>query len=67
MYDPDEKKFVQKEWKSIKAGQIVKVDDDDFIPADLILLHSSDQKGGLFIETKNLDGETNLKNKNVEK
>ena len=41
--------------------------DDEFIPADLITLHSSDPKGGLNIETKNLDGETNLKNKTVEK
>lgn len=45
----------------------MKVNDEDFIPADLILLKSSDPKGGLFIETKNLDGETNLKNKYVEK
>ena len=67
VYDPDRKEFVNIEWKKIKPGQIVKVDDEGSIPADLILLKSSDPKGGLFIETKNLDGETNLKNKNVAK
>ena len=45
----------------------MRVKDDQFIPADLIVLSSSDEKGGLYVETKNLDGETNLKNKNVEK
>lgn len=67
VYDPDRNDFVKIEWKKIKPGQIVKVDDEGFIPADLVLLRSSDPKGGLFIETKNLDGETNLKNKNVDK
>lgn len=33
----------------------------------MIVLKSSDPKGGLYIETKNLDGETNLKNKTVQK
>jgi len=41
--------------------------DEEFIPSDLIVLKSVDPKGGLYIETKNLDGETNLKNKNVSK
>ena len=67
MWDPEKKEFVKKQWWEIKPGQIVKVQDDEFIPADLILVHSSDPKGGLYIETKNLDGETNLKSKQVEK
>lgn len=41
--------------------------EDEFFPADLIVLKSSDTMGGLFIETKNLDGETNLKTKNVQR
>ena len=36
---------------------------DSYFPADLILLKSSQPKGIAFIETKSLDGETNLKNK----
>lgn len=48
-------------------GAIVKILDEEFIPIDLIILKTSDEKGGLYIETKNLDGETNLKNKSVSK
>ena len=67
VYNPRMGEFERQEWKTMKPGQIVKVNDDEFIPSDLIILQSSDPKGGLYIETKNLDGETNLKNKTVEK
>lgn len=46
-------------------GDIIKVFCDESLPADLLTLHSSEAKGNLYIETKNLDGETNLKNKSV--
>ena len=34
------------------------------IPADLILIASSEEDGLAFVETSNIDGETNLKLKN---
>jgi len=46
---------------------LVKVLDDQFFPADLIVLKTTDPQGGLYIETKNLDGETNLKSKKVQR
>lgn len=46
---------------------IVKITQDEFFPADLILLNSSAPKGICYIETKNLDGETNLKHKSSNK
>jgi magnesium-transporting ATPase (P-type) len=45
----------------------VRVADDTFVPCDMLLLASSDAKGISYVETKNLDGETNLKIKNVHK
>lgn len=51
----------------MKPGNLVKVSEDEAIPADMALVKSSDPKGQLYIETKNLDGETNLKNKYVHK
>lgn len=54
-------------WRNLVVGDIVKVEKDQFFPADLILLQTSDKKGRAYVETKNLDGETNLKNKTINK
>ena len=56
-------KFGAKLWKDVHVGTILKIKQDEFFPSDLILLNSSAPKGICYIETKNLDGETNLKHK----
>ena len=45
----------------IEVGSLVKVKEGENFPCDLILIQSSLPKGISFVETKNLDGETNLK------
>lgn len=65
IYNPATKKFEPKEWLNMKPGMVVKVLEDEQFPTDILLLQSSDNAGGLFVETKNLDGETNLKSKSV--
>ena len=54
-------------WKDLKVGDIVKINRNEFFPADLVLINSSAPKGISYVETKNLDGETNLKYKMAHK
>jgi phospholipid-translocating ATPase len=56
-------------WKDVKVGQIVRVADDEMAPADMVILRvksddsasSQESSETYYVETKNLDGETNLK------
>ncbi|KAL6927025.1 phospholipid transporting ATPase [Hanseniaspora valbyensis] len=54
-------KFKKSCWKDIKVGDIIRIHANDEIPADVILISTSDPDGACYVETKNLDGETNLK------
>ena len=48
-------------WVNVKVGDIVRVESEEPFPADLVLLATSEPEGLCYIETANLDGETNLK------
>ncbi|TPX75731.1 hypothetical protein CcCBS67573_g03000 [Chytriomyces confervae] len=47
--------------KNVHVGDIIRIKDREFVPVDLIVLSSSNTGGVCFVETSNLDGETNLK------
>jgi len=50
-------------WLDLRVGDIIKIKRDEYFPADIMILSTSEPKNDCYIETKNLDGETNLKNK----
>ena len=60
-YDVNDSEFKEVHWKDITLGQIIKVNQDTEIPADLLIIKSSSENGFCYLKTSNLDGETNLK------
>ncbi|CAL8071720.1 unnamed protein product [Orchesella dallaii] len=48
-------------WRNVSVGDFVKIKNETFFPADIALFSSSEPQGLCYIETSNLDGETNLK------
>jgi len=50
-------------WNNLKVGDFILLKQDDWVPADVLLLTTDGQNGECYIETMALDGETNLKNK----
>jgi phospholipid-transporting ATPase len=53
--------FQPKKWKRIRVGDVVRVASSETLPADMVLLATSDPSGVAHVQTVNLDGETNLK------
>ncbi|WWD00085.1 hypothetical protein V866_006993 [Kwoniella sp. B9012] len=51
-------------WEDVRVGDIVKIYDGEQFPADILICSTSEEEDVAYIETKNLDGETNLKSRN---
>ncbi|KAF2737543.1 phospholipid-translocating P-type ATPase [Polyplosphaeria fusca] len=62
---PDKARFKKDAWKSVQVGDFVRLYNDEEIPADIVVLSTSSEDGACYVETKGLDGETNLKVRNA--
>ncbi|NXJ05983.1 AT10D ATPase, partial [Odontophorus gujanensis] len=65
VYSWKEKKYVDEHWKNVNVGDFIRLSSNEIIPADMVLLYSSDLDGICYVETAGLDGETNLKQRRV--
>jgi P-type E1-E2 ATPase len=49
--------------QNLKVGDIIRLTDDQMIPADCIILQTDSPNADCFVQTGSLDGERNLKPK----
>ncbi|BDA43575.1 Phospholipid-transporting ATPase 10 [Coccomyxa sp. Obi] len=61
VFNPISNTWERKQWRDIVVGEVIKVEKGSFFPADLLLLSSTNDDGIAYVETVNLDGESNLK------
>ncbi|KAI0418445.1 hypothetical protein F5X98DRAFT_373919 [Xylaria grammica] len=58
-----ETRWARIKWRDIRVGDIVRLERNERVPADIALLHANGVNSVAYIDTMALDGETNLKSK----
>ena len=65
VFDLAHNKIIKKKWGDVKMGDILEIKKNEEFSADVLLLYAEDSKNEpvdiVFVDTMNLDGETNLK------
>ncbi|CAH0560353.1 unnamed protein product [Brassicogethes aeneus] len=65
IYNSEAMRYKKVLWKDVRVGDIIHLSNNEVVPADILLLKSSDPSGVCYIDTGHLDGETNLKQRQV--
>ncbi|GAB0089123.1 Phospholipid-transporting ATPase [Sergentomyia squamirostris] len=65
VYHGESERYKKVLWQDIRVGDLVHLSNNETVPADILLLRSSDPHGVCYIDTCDLDGETNLKRREV--
>ena len=55
--------WISIQWRDIRVGDVIRLNRDETVPADIVLLSASGDNAIAYVETMALDGETNLKRK----
>jgi len=63
VYNYQTKRFEARRSKDIQVGDLLRIQQDEVIAADVLIIKTSAESGVAFVNTMNLDGETNLKEK----
>lgn len=61
VWDNQQQGFESRKWEELKVGDIVKLLDKQSVPADLIVMATSEPSGIAYCSTATLDGERTLK------
>ena len=56
IFDIDQRSFVDFPWKEIKVGQIIKINKDEVVPADIIVLEAMDHKHQCYVDNSSING-----------
>uniref|UniRef100_T1HHU9 Phospholipid-transporting ATPase n=1 Tax=Rhodnius prolixus TaxID=13249 RepID=T1HHU9_RHOPR len=65
VYNGEEERYKKITWKEIRVGDVLHLSNNEVVPADVLLLRSSDEHGACYLDTCNLDGESSLKLRSV--